>query len=1376
MKATDCLLYRVLFCLCYWFGLFGLGSPLIKGAPGESMWETVSALRVASVREAGPGGASLTVRLNRAVAEGLLAGAPPESEGPAKDSPVVVALPRPGGGFAQFRVVESPVLAPGLAAKFPEIRTYVGQGVDDPAATARFGLTEQGLHAVVLGTDGASFVEPLLTAVGGAVAEPDVYVSRRAGADGAGAGGECVVAGVREETWQALAAAGQPQRTNYAVGDFLRTYRLAVLATPEYTLANGGTVTSALAAIATIVNVGNTVLEKELCLRLELVDGAERTIFSGSSPLSKPVTNGDRYDQATLFQTILDRMIGSDNYDLGHCFFAGPGGGTAQIGALCDDSLKAQLVTGMLPPHGLSRDMWTYLHETGHMLGGGHTWNSASCSDISQYFPGSAWEPGSGTTIMSYYTCATGDTIQGYPDLNYHSGSFETIISTLFQSPNAPDCALRTPTGNHPPSVNAGPDYTIPKSTPFVLTARGTDVDGDALTYSWEQLDVGPQAELRAAPGATGPLFRVFPPSPSPTRVLPQLANLAAGVSSDAERLPIRARLMRWRTTVRDNRAGGGGVASDDTILTVASNAGPFVVTAPTGGEVWHGRQTVRWDVAGTDLAPVSAAAVNILLSTNGGFDFPITLAAGTPNDGEEAVELPEIHCLRARIKVEAAGNIFFAMSKADFTLPADGPHVVFKAVTIVEKSCQEDARAGRIVTAEVVLGNEGRGAYEGSSAAPSVVPGSPAGLEFRGPWLPILPGGTATNRVVFAVGADQPCGETVSAQMCLSDECESSVAFDLPTGRRRAMVQRFTQTNALAQPIGQLEGRPYPSFLLVSNVVGRLDRVTVTLSNLNGFLGNVTILLAGPDGQVVKLFSDLYESAAVSRVTLTLADEAAAALPTVPDPKTGTYRLADPFPKDVPLAWPAPEANAANFAAFRGTNPNGYWQLYIRRRGGTESGMSLGSWAIELTTTEPDCCQSSERLELSAPAAPTHVPIPGVPIEYEIQTVNLGRDLTDRPVLQMRGYWTPRGGSETVAFETAETLDRLPGGAIHNIPVRYVPAGPGELRAVASVASGLGEPFPKGDSLEVRTRVLFPAVSIQDGARFEGNTGTSIMIFKAALSEPASATVAFATADGTALAGVDYVATNLLAEFKPDQTLVELRVPLIVNRGHQPDRWFTLQRTGNAGGFEAAQGSATGLIVDDDPLPRISVSDRKITESDAGATNMIFNFSLHAPSTNTVSFEYATEPESATEGTDYQAQRGRVEFPPGIRAQSLTVPVTGDLVPEGEETFRLRLSNPVNATLYGSVALGTIIDNDTIRVTFSGGIETGLNLRFVASVGERYRVEWSEALGVTARWEAVANAGDIRATAGVVSIPVQISDEGKGERFFRVGRLVAGQ
>jgi hypothetical protein len=132
-------------------------------------------------------------------------------------------------------------------------------------------------------------------------------------------------------------------------------------------------------------------------------------------------------------------------------------------------------------------------------------------------------------------------------------------------------------------------------------------------------------------------------------------------------------RTMTFRLTARDGRLGGGGVAHAETKVQIAPLAGPFRVTSQSIPQSIYATssQTVTWAVNGTDQPPVSAANVKISLSVDGGHTFPYVLAASTPNDGSQTVVMPNVTAAKARLKIEAVGNVFFDVNHADFAIAA---------------------------------------------------------------------------------------------------------------------------------------------------------------------------------------------------------------------------------------------------------------------------------------------------------------------------------------------------------------------------------------------------------------------------------------------------------------------------------------------------------------------------------------------------------------------------------------------------------------------------------------------------------------------------------------------------------------------------------
>ena len=338
-------------------------------------------------------------------------------------------------------------------------------------------------------------------------------------------------------------------------------------------------------------------------------------------------------------------------------------------------------------PPGNSSASGLWAHELGHQHGASHTFNGTGDFCGPARNGATAWEPGSGSTLMAYSVCAS-DNLQSGDDNRLHNGSYNEMLTYLGVSGG---CAAMTATGNNPPTVNAGTPTTIPKLTPFTLTATGSDPDASDipnLRFIWEQFDAGgtlyanpPYGDQAGDPNTTTrPLFRCFSPVADKSRTFPSLtyilnnANIppaTIGGFQTAENLPAVSRTMNFRCTVRDQR---GGVNDSSVAITVAGGAGPFAVIAPNGGGTVSGAQNVTWSVNGTNGAPVNTANVKISLSTDGGNTFPTVLAASTPNTGTAGVTFPNgIITSTARVKVEAVGNIFFDISDANFSIaPAD--------------------------------------------------------------------------------------------------------------------------------------------------------------------------------------------------------------------------------------------------------------------------------------------------------------------------------------------------------------------------------------------------------------------------------------------------------------------------------------------------------------------------------------------------------------------------------------------------------------------------------------------------------------------------------------------------------------------------------
>ena len=621
----------------------------------DGLWVTVtnpSVLR--APRAAGPTRKGPVVfRLNQGLLRDMLSRSPLE-EGPSvAAAEVVLTLPLPDGRFVRVRVEESPILSPELARRYPSIRTYRAQGVDDPTLTARLDTTPWGFHAQLLTRTGSVYVDPL---------DPNRTENYRSywKSDLVRPPFRCGVGeGDVGDAWASPMALAV---TNPS-GDQRRTYRLAVTATGEYTAFFAasdcplGSPSScphdaAAARITTTVNRVTGIYEHELAVRFILV---ATNIYE--NPATDPFPTGATVDGNLLNQnqTDLDLQVGSANYDIGHIFSQGGGGGLAGVGIVCGGT-KARGGTSLGNPSGDTFDVDYVSHEMGHQMGGRHTFNGneGSCGGTNR-FATSAYEPGSGTTIMAYAGICGSQNVQSNSDDYFHVHSFDQI--TDFRDGGGAACGTLAATGNGAPSVDAGLDYTIPRGTPFTLTApAASDPNGDALTYDWEQFDLGP-AGVPASGNTQGPLFRSRPATTSPARTLPRFPDLLSGVATPWEVLPSVDRDLNFRVTIRDNRAGGGGVDYDSMVVHVSG--APFRITSPApGGALECGAGgSIAWDKGGS-----TAPSVRALLSTDAGASFS-TLLASTANDGAEPITVPATLTSAARLKLEPTDNIYFSLS-----------------------------------------------------------------------------------------------------------------------------------------------------------------------------------------------------------------------------------------------------------------------------------------------------------------------------------------------------------------------------------------------------------------------------------------------------------------------------------------------------------------------------------------------------------------------------------------------------------------------------------------------------------------------------------------------------------------------------------------
>ncbi len=603
-----------------------------------------------------------TLHLSGDAMKQLLARVPKEpTDGSRAKNGLLFSMPMPDGTFSSFTIYEINIMHPELAAKFPDIKTYAGQGIDDANATIRLDFTPLGFHAMILSPKGNIFIDPYCK---GNISDYICYDKKDLRPSSTF---NCETA--NDDPYNHRGMLPSDANAQKSSGTSLRTYRLALACTGEYAATKGGTVAGALAGMTTTMNRVDGVYETEVAVRLVMVANNNLLVYTNSS--TDPYTNNNGSTMLTQNQNTCNSVIGSANYDIGHVFSTG-GGGVAYLGCVCTAN-KAGGVTGLPNPVGDAFDIDYVAHEMGHQHGGNHTFNSTtgSCGGGNRA-ASAAYEPGSGITIMAYAGICGSDDLAAHSIAYFHTYSFDEIVNYTITGSGS-TCGTTSATGNNVPVVtNQGNNFTIPISTPFVLTGAATDADNDPLTFSWDQMDLGTAGAWNANL-STAPLFRPFSPVTSPSRTFPQLSDIINNTTTVGEILPNVARTMHFRLTARDNRMGGGGVMHPDVnvAITVVNSGGAFAVIAPNTMVTWAGgsSQTVTWNVNGTSAAPINCTSVKISLSTDGGNTFPTVIAASTLNDGTEMITVPNIATTQARIKVEALNNIFFDMSNANFTI-----------------------------------------------------------------------------------------------------------------------------------------------------------------------------------------------------------------------------------------------------------------------------------------------------------------------------------------------------------------------------------------------------------------------------------------------------------------------------------------------------------------------------------------------------------------------------------------------------------------------------------------------------------------------------------------------------------------------------------
>lgn len=606
---------------------------------------------------------------------------------------MVVSLPLPDGSFRDFRIWQAPMLPGNLAAKYPDIKTFTGVATDDSRVTAKIDFTIYGFHALIFDGDNTAFIDPydLLH---------DGYYIVHYQRDEVRNINQRMKCNVNEKipphgiTRNVQKTISNPTVARTGSGWTYRSYRLALSADHQYCQAATGlgspTIAQALSCMTTTMNRVNGIYEREFSIHLNFCNVEDSLIWpvntgsiNGADPFSADNTNG--LACWAVNQTQCDTRVGTDNYDIGHVFTTG-GGGISEVGVVCEAGAKAMSCTGLPYPVGDGFDIDYVTHEMGHEFGSKHTFNNnmdGSCSGnaVAEF----AYEPGSGATVMDYAGICSPDDLQPNSCPYFSASSLVQIYTVLTGSEST--CAIKTPTNNklvNVPGFTAA--YTIPYKTPFELNGPLAidSVADTATTYCWAQWNLGDFGQELVNTFLYGPIFRSFQPAYTPLRIFPQQSMVMAGVLTNAgtegaegEKAPDTARSLTFKLVFRDILNGNGCFLFPDDSVLLTAVATPtykgFKVTSQNSsgiGYVGGSTQTITWDVAGTNSAPVNATNVDIYLSKDNGTTWLYHI--GTfPNTGTASVTIPNPASITgsARIKVKGSGNVFFNVNSTAFTV-----------------------------------------------------------------------------------------------------------------------------------------------------------------------------------------------------------------------------------------------------------------------------------------------------------------------------------------------------------------------------------------------------------------------------------------------------------------------------------------------------------------------------------------------------------------------------------------------------------------------------------------------------------------------------------------------------------------------------------
>ncbi len=576
---------------------------------------------------------------------------------------VEILLPYENGELVSFIVWETPMMEKELQVMLPHVKTYTAYAKDNQGITAKLDLTSFGFRAAIYDFKKNYLINPYTDQE-----DLGLYIAfdqkSLKNIDPINCSADQLLSN------QDLPITNQLLSSRMGVKS---VYRIAITTTGEYaqTVTTNSTVNQTLEVIVSTLNRVNGVYERELAISFNLIANNNLVVYT--NPIADPYTcNMDADCLIDEAAHVLDNIIGNANFDIGHIFNTA-GGGLAALNSLCNPQTKGMGVSSSSGPD----NYFVILHEIGHQVGADHVFSSAAGGCDGNGNPNTNYEPGSGSTIMSYAGLCAADNIQAGADNYFNGFSLQQMSAHIASGGN---CGVNTPVNTTLTYEVDAETYNVPKFTPYELSspeAVGPHSTA-ALYYNWEQYENGNYGddESNGSDATTGPIFKSQEPSDQRTRVYPKSNFINDNsYSGPGERLSNVARDVTFRTTARSIFQGLGGYKTSENVTKIkVSNNAQFRVTGPSNNQTWEPGdvKTITWNAGGSNNSPVSSGYVSIYLSLDDGETFPFLIVSNAPNTGSYSYTVHDIGTSQGRIKVQGSGNVFFDLGKGKLKITGD--------------------------------------------------------------------------------------------------------------------------------------------------------------------------------------------------------------------------------------------------------------------------------------------------------------------------------------------------------------------------------------------------------------------------------------------------------------------------------------------------------------------------------------------------------------------------------------------------------------------------------------------------------------------------------------------------------------------------------